>query len=180
MSTSNKFDWDLVDYGTVGWNGILQSFQVGVDKELKTLFTGTACTSNLDQDDVVYLDASGEYRRAKAAAGKLPAAGIAIASAASATQVIIRRLGPYTPGGAMSALSLGGKNGQRVYIDASVAGGWTLTKPAEHSQAIGRVMNSSTIFIWIEDPAEIFYGTTNPGSAATNVPDGTLFCVYTA
>lgn len=178
MATSNKFDWDLTDYGTVGWNGILQSFQVGVDRELKTLYTGTAGTSGLAQDDIVYMDASGKYRKAAAAAGKLPARGIAIASAISDSQVIIRRMGPYMPGAAMSALSLGGKAGQKLYIDAT-AGAWTLTKPAEHSQAIGMVMDASTIFIWIEDQSSIFYGGTNPGSAATDIPDGTLFCVYT-
>lgn len=180
MTTSNKFDWDLTDYGTVGWNGILQSFQVGVDQELQTVFTGTAC-SNLSKDQIVYYDGSnGVYGPAKASAGSLPARGIAIASAASGTQVKIRRLGPYAPGGAMSAISLGGKAGQKIYIDATTAGAWTLTKQAEHSQAIGMVLDASNIFIWIEDPSPVFYGSTNPGSAATDIPDGTLFMQYTA
>jgi len=178
MSTSPKYDWDYTDYETIGWNGILQSFQAGVDDKLNTYIHGTL-GATVSQDEILYLDTAGKYVKAQAAAGKLPAAGVAIEAGNNGANIRIRRLGPYMPAGAMSGLSLGGNIGAKFYIN-STAGGWTFTKPAEHSQAIGRVLDASYVFIWIEDQSPIFSGTTNPGSAATDVPDGTLFVQYTA
>jgi len=178
MSTTSKYDWDLTDYETVGWNGILQSFQVGVDQQLNTYIHGTL-GATVSQDEILYLATDGTYKKAQAAAGKVPAAGIAIEAGNNGANIRIRRLGPYGPGGAMSAISLGGNIGGKVYIDAT-AGAWTFTKPAEFSQAIGRVLDASNIFVWVEDLSPIHYGNTNPGSAATDITDGTLFCVYTA
>ncbi|MCK4776884.1 MAG: hypothetical protein KAS39_00810 [Actinomycetia bacterium] len=178
MSTSIKYDWDLTDYETVGWNGILQSFQVGVDNQLNTYIRGTL-GATVAADEVLYLATDGTYKKAQAAAGILPAAGVAIEAGNNGAVIRIRRLGPYSPSSAMSGISLGGNIGEKFYIDAT-AGGWTFTKPAEFSQAIGRVLDASNVFVWVEDIQPIHYGTTNPGSAATDIQDGTLFMQYIA
>jgi hypothetical protein len=178
MSTSTKYDWDLTNYGTVGWNGILQSFQVGVDEQLNTYISGTL-GATIDKDEVLYLDSDGTFKKAQAAVSKIPAMGVAIEAGNSGENVRMRRLGPYAPSGAASAMTL--ITGGKIYVDATTPGMWTQTKPTAFSQAIGRVLDADNVFIWIEDLSPIHFGTAAAASiAASDYPDGTLYFQYTA
>ena len=176
MSTSPKYAWDYTDYETVGWNGILQSFQAGVDDKLMTYIHGTL-GATVSKDEVLYLDSNGTYSKASAAAGLIPAAGMATEAGNNGANVRIRRIGPYPVTGALSGIAFTANIGEKIYV-ATTAGSITFTKPAAFSQAIGRVLADKLVFVWIEDLSPIHYGSTNPGSAATDVVDGTIFAQY--
>ena len=177
MSTSTKYGWDLTDYGVTGWNGILQSFQVGVDDKLNTYIHGTL-GATVDKDEILFMDTDGTYKLAQADAGKVPARGLAIEAGNSGDNVKIRRLGPYAVTGAASAMTL--QPGEKLYIDPTTPGLMTHTKPSSFSQAVAFALDTSNVFVWVEDLSPIHYANTSQAtSAASGVEDGTLFFQYT-
>lgn len=168
MSTTDKYDWDLTDYGTSGWNGIIKSLTQDLDDKLQTYILGTVGESVV-ADDILYLKSDGKYWKAKAAAGMVPARGIALEAGSADDEIKIRRIGPYTPA-SQATLTIGGK----VYVDATTAGAWTQTKPDAFAQAVGMALSATVIFVWIEDLIEIHYGTADPPTP-TDYPDGTIY-----
>ncbi|MHC4644030.1 MAG: hypothetical protein ACYTBJ_00915 [Planctomycetota bacterium] len=166
MSQTNKYDFDLTDYGTVGWNALLKGSIEDVDAFLHSRIAGSAGTG-LSLGNLVYLDSNGKYSLAEAAAGKVPCAGIALEAGAKDANVRIVRLGPWV------AFSSGMTPGAKLYVSAT-AGVFTQTKPSAFSQAVGRALNATDIFVWIEDVIPIHYGTGDPPTP-TGYPDGTVY-----
>ena len=173
MSTTDKYDWDLTDYGTSGWNGIIKSFMQDIDDKLQTYMVGTI-GETVAADDILYLKSDGKYWKAQAVAGKIPARGIALEAGSADQQIKIRRIGPYT---AASQATLNA--GEKVYVDPSTAGAWTQTKPTAFVQAVGLALSGTELFIWIEDLIDIHYGSADPPTP-TDYPDGTVYLKHEA
>ena len=166
MSQTNKYDMDLTDYGTVGWNALLKGSIEDVDAFLHSRIAGS-CGATLAEGDLVYLDTNGKYSLAQAAAGKVPCRGIALEAGNPDDNVRIQRLGPWV------AFSSGMTPGAKLYVSAT-AGVFTQTKPSAFAQAIGEARNATDIFVWIEDLLPIHYGTGDPPTP-TGYPDGTVY-----
>jgi len=176
MSTTIKYDWDVTDYGVTGWNGILQSFQAGVDLQLNTYIHGTL-GATVDADEVLFLDTDGTYKKGQAAADKCPVQGLAIEAGNNGENVRIRRIGPLTLTGAASAITL--SPGEKLYVDPTTPGLITHTKPYAFAQAVGIALDSTSIFVWIEELSPIHFASTAPATTAISAEDGTLLFIYT-
>lgn len=167
MATTPKYDLDLTDYGTVGWNVILQGSIEDLDDFLNTRIAGS-CGATINVNDVVYLDASGKYSPAQGVAGKMPAAGIALNAGNADDDILVQRIGPA------AAFSSGMTPGEKMYVSAGTEGSFTQTKPGAFSQAIGRALSATALFVWVEDVIPIHYGTGDPPTP-TGYPDGTIY-----
>jgi hypothetical protein len=173
MSTTPKYDLDLTDYGTVGWNAILQGSIEDIDDFLHTRIAGS-CGATIAEKDLVYLDSSGKYRPAQAGKGTIPCLGFALNAGNADDDLLIGRIGPYVSF-APSALIPGG----HIYCSAGTPGGYTQKRPLAFAQSVGRILNATDIFIWMEDLSPIHFGATALTSAATGYPDGTVYFQYT-
>lgn len=170
-TTTDKYDMDLTDYGTTGWNAILKGDIEKIDDFLHTRKLVTFGES-VSAYQPVYLASDGKYDRAQAAAGLVPCRGIAIEAGGDGDEKRIARLGPLT-NGAWSWSTVGG----RIYVSGTL-GQLTQTKPTAFAQCVGLALAATTMFVWIEDLDPIHYGT-GAAPTPTGYPDGTIYVQYT-
>lgn len=174
MSDTEKYDFDLTDYSTTGWNGILKGSIEDVDTHLHTRILATY-GETIAIGDPVYLKSDGKYWKAKAAAAMIPCAGLALEAGSADDEKRIQRIGPMAAAATWGTLTVGGK----LYVSSATAGFLTHTKTALFSQAVGRAFSAATIFVWIEDVLIVHYGTAD-GPTPTNYDDGIIYLKYTA
>ena len=171
MTTTIKYDLDLTDYGTTGWNAILKGSIEDIDDFLHTRILATL-GETVAAYEAVYLKSDGKYWLAQGAAGMIPCRGIAIEGGSADAQKRIARLGPLT-NGSWSWSTVGG----RIYVSTSTPGALTQTKPTAFAQCVGLALSTTSMFVWVEDVIPIQYGT---GSAPTptGYPNGTIYVQY--
>ena len=174
MADTEKYDFDLTDYGTTGWNGILKGSIEDVDSHLHTRFLATL-GETVAIGDALYLKSDGKYWKAKAAAAMLPCDGFALEAGNADDEIRAQRIGPMDKPASAATLTIGDK----VYLDGTTAGAITQTKPTAFSQALGRAIAADEIFVWVEDVIPIHFGTADPPTP-TDYPDGTIYIKYTA
>lgn len=172
MSTTEKYDLDLTDYGLTGWNAILKGSIEELDEHLHTRIMATI-GETVAIGEVVYLKSDGKYWLAQAGATTLPARGIVLEVGNADDEIRIQRVGPLEVSGWSWSI------GVKVYVDPTTPGALTQTQPTAFAQAVGIAIATNQIFLWFEDVNPIHYGTADP-STPTNYPDGTLYIKYTA
>ena len=172
MSTTTKYDMDLTDYGTTGWNAILKGDIEKLDDFLHTRMLVTF-GETVAAYEAVYEAADGKYDLAQAAVGLVPCRGIAMEAGNDTDEKRIVRLGPLTNGS-----WTWGTVGGRIYVSAATAGLLTQTKPAAFAQCVGLALSATSMFVWIEDLDKIHHGTA-VAPDASNYEDGTIYVKYT-
>ena len=176
MSTSEKFDLDLTDYGLVGWNGILKGSIQAIDTYMQERIVGSLVTA-VSKGEVVYWDSSeAKYSLSKASVGLVPAVGLAVEAASPSTanfDVRILRVGYISNSGWSLA------TGSLIWVAPATLGGITVTKPAAFAQRIGYATSATQIYVDIKQPEYVHYGTGDPATP-TGYPDGIIYCKYTA
>lgn len=166
MSTTDKYDMDLTDYGTTGWNAILKGDIEKLDDFLHSRILGTL-GETVAAYEPVYLKSDGKYWKAQSAAGKLPCAGLAIEAGNADDQIRIIRLGPITNGSWSWTVP------DKVYI-SNTAGGLTQNRPSAFAQAIGRPLTTTSLFVWVEDMIPVHYGQGSPPTP-TDYEEGIVY-----
>ena len=175
MTQTAKYDMDLTDYGTVGWNALLKGSIEDIDGFLHTRIAGS-CGATIAKRDIVYLDSAGKYSPAQAIVGKIPAVGVALNAGNADDDLLVQRLGPYV-GFAATGITL--SPGTDLYVSAGTEGAYTTTRPTAFAQSIGKALNGNDIFMWVGELSPIHFGTAAITSAATGYPDGTVYFQYT-
>lgn len=169
MSTSDKYDLDLTDIGTGGWNQLLKNAVEGFDLHLHTRIKVTL-GETVAIGAPLYLKSDGKFWKAQAAAGTVPAMGVALEAGNADDSIVIQRIGPCTVG----TWAFTGDPGAEVYVDPDTAGTLTETRPYTFAQLIGYISSSDTLILWVSPPSPIHYGTEeNP--TVTDWKDGTVY-----
>jgi hypothetical protein len=169
MSTSEKYDLDLTDYGTTGWNQLLKNAVEGLDLHLHTRIKVTL-GETVAIGDALYPKSDGKFWKAKAMAAMLPCMGVALAAGNADDSVVIQRIGPCTVG----TWSFGGDPGDKVFLDPDTAGALTETRPTGFAQLIGYVVSATQLMLWVEEPSPIHYGV-GAAPSPTNYTDGIVY-----
>lgn len=169
MSTSEKYDLDLTDYGTTGWNQLLKNAVEGFDLHLHTRILVTL-GETVVIGQALYLKSDGKFWKGKAAAGMLPVMGIALAAGNADDQIVIQRIGPCT----VATWAFTGSKGDKVFLDPSTAGALTETRPAGFAQLIGYVQDTDQLMLWVSEPSPIHFGTA-PAPTPTDYTDGIVY-----
>jgi hypothetical protein len=169
MSTSIKYDLDLTDYGTTGWNQLLKNAVEGFDLHLHTRILVTLGETVIIGESL-YLKSDGKYWKGKAVAGMLPCAGVALEAGNADDTIVIQRIGPCT----VSTWTFTGDPGDKVFLDPTTAGALIETRPAEFAQLIGYVISATQLFLWVNEPSPIHYGVGAAPSPA-NYTDGIVY-----
>ena len=176
MSTTEKFDLDLTDYGLTGWNGILKGSIEAIDSFMQERIIGSLATA-VGKGEVLYWNStSALYDQAKAAAGLLPAIGLALEAGSPSTasfDLRILRVGLISlPGWSLAT-------GAEIWLAPGTLGDITVTKPAAFAQRIGYATATTQVYVDIKPPEWIHYGTAD-APTPTGYPDGIIYCKYTA
>ena len=176
MSTTEKFDLDLTDYGLTGWNGILKGSIEAIDSFMQERIIGSLATA-VGKGEVLYWNStSAKYDLAKAAATYLPAIGVAIEAGSPSTasfDIRILRVGYIsTPGWSLAT-------GSELWLAPGTVGDLTVTKPAAFAQRIGYAITATQIYVDIKPPEWVHYGTED-APTPTGYPDGIVYIKYTA
>ena len=169
MSTTEKYDLDLVDYGTTGWNSILSGALEDIDEYLHTRLryqAGETLTAYVP----VYLGTDGKLWKAQAAVLKLPCVGVTMDAGNADDYVRAVRVGPMVnPAWSWTPGSL-------LYVHTT-AGQLTHTKPSAFSQEIGIAQSATEILVNIKDVSPVHYGADD-APTPTDYPDGILYFQY--
>jgi hypothetical protein len=140
--TTPIYDLDLLDYGTTGWDVLLNADL----QKIETFLTARRLVTlgeTIAAYTPVYMASSGKVLKAQAASTTFPAVGITLDAGVLDDAVRMQRQGLVT--NAAWTWTVGG----RVYLSTSVAGGLTQTKPANNEQVVG-IAGPLTTQIYLE------------------------------
>ena len=165
--TTPKYDLDLTDYGTTGWDLIFQGLAEDVDNFLHTRILATLGES-ISAYQPVYQDTDGKYYLSQAVAGKVPCKGIAIESGNADDTIRIARLGPLITTETFTV-------GAEIYVGSD--GSLSEVRPRAFAQRIAKAYTANNIFVWVQELSPIHFGTTSPPTP-TNYLDGTIYFQY--
>ena len=157
MAFEGKYDFEEVDYGTTGWNGILQSNMEKVESNLYSNDLGTL-GETVAQYALVYLNSDGKYYRARATTGTAPAMGIALEAGILDDEVLILQLGQVTN------VAWSWTPGQLLYLSSVTYGGFTTTSG---TQSLGYAKSATEIFFQPDFAATSITATTTTTSTTT-------------
>jgi len=165
--TTPKYDFDTTDYGTTGWDLILQGLAEDTDNFLHTRILATLGES-ISAYQPVYQDTDGKYYLAQAVAGKVPCRGIAIEAGNADDEIRIVRMGPLITTETFTV-------GAEIYVGSD--GSLSEVRPRAFAQRIAKAYTENNLFVWVQELSPIHYGTTSPPTP-TNYLDGTIYFQY--
>lgn len=167
--TTPKYDLDTTDYGTTGWDLILQGLAEDTDNFLHTRILATL-GENISAYQPVYQHTDGKYYLSKALAGKVPCKGIAIESGNTDDTIRIARMGPLITTETFTI-------GAEIYVGAD--GSLSEIRPRQFAQRIGKAYTANNLWVWVQELSPIHYGPTSPPTP-TDYLDGTIYFQYDA
>lgn len=176
MSTTEKFDLDLTDYGLTGWNAILKGSIEAIDEYMQERIVGSLVTA-VSKGEVLFWDTSEvKYGKAIASAASTPAIGLAWETGSPGTGTFDIRI---LREGYISNSGWSLTTGANIYVSAATLGGISMGKPAAFAQYIGYALSATKIYVDIKPPELFHYGTGDPPTP-TGYPDGVVYIKYTA
>lgn len=167
--TTEKYDLDLVELSLTGWNQVLKGSIEEIDSFLHTRIMATL-GETVAIGDALYFKSDGKYWKAKAVASQQPARGIAIEAGDADDEIRIQRMGPIV----VSGWAWAGDVGAKVYLDDSIDGGLTETRPLEFAQTVGFILSSTSLFLLFRETSPIHFGYTAPPTP-TGYEDGIIY-----
>lgn len=170
MSETPKYEFDLTDWGTPGWNNILKGNAANFDDHLHSRILITLGES-VAAYQPVYLYTDGKYYASKAVAGKVPCAAITIESGNADESIRAQRIGWLTVvGGAFTP-------GAELYVKPS--GGLVESRPREFAQKVAQVYSAGLIWVNVGPLSPIHFGVTDSAPVTpTGYPNGTVYFEY--
>jgi hypothetical protein len=143
MSISDKYEFETMEYGVTGWDGILNTNFQKMEEHMNAIRVGTL-GETVAAYKAVYLASTGKWMKAISTgiATSTPAMGITLNAGVLNDSVRIQRVGrlintgwTWTPG-------------RPVYLSESVAGDITQTAPAgAYVQVLGYAEETDRLFL---------------------------------
>lgn len=158
---TDKYEFEDIDYGVVGWDGLLQTFIDKVELHLHSRRLGTLAVS-VSAYEMGYINGDGKWAKAQAIGDhKQPSLGMFLEAGIADDQVRIQRRGPVTN------IAWNWTMGTPVYLSNSVAGGLTQTLPHKNIQVIGYPTSATTLFLEGNINIDALVTTTTTTSSTT-------------
>lgn len=141
MGFSNKYRFEELSYGTVGWNAILEANFDLTEQYLQTyLRYQVASGETISSGEFVCIHDE-KFKLALANGVRQPAVGITIESGVSGEYIRAQRCGAYTNAGWNLAAS------GEVWLSDSVQGGIRQTAPASNAQVLGCAIAQTKVLV---------------------------------
>lgn len=134
------YEFEMFDYGTSGWDGILNTNFEKLEEHLHSRVLGYL-GEGVSRGDAVYLKSDGNWYQAQANGTKQPCMGIAVEQGALGARIRIQKKGPVT------YASWTWTRGSVLYLSTTSLGGLTQTRPGSNIQAVGIAMTPTRVWM---------------------------------